>query len=65
MMIRRATSGRVDAVRARCRAGIQGSGTDFLTCAVAARYDFAIFTVDDNFHHFAKVLSIALHAISA
>jgi predicted nucleic acid-binding protein len=46
----------------RCRAkGIQGSNTDFLICAVAARNGFSIFTTDEDFAHFAKVLPIALH----
>jgi predicted nucleic acid-binding protein len=45
----------------RCRAkGIQGSNTDFLICAVAVRNEFAIFTKDEDFVHFAKVLSITL-----
>src|SRR5205085_11020167 len=45
-----------------CRArGIQGSNTDFLICAIAARNDFAIFTMDEDFTRFAKVLPIALH----
>jgi predicted nucleic acid-binding protein len=45
-----------------CRAkGIQGSNTDFLICAVAARNEFSIFTTDIDFMHFAKVLPIALH----
>src|SRR5262245_14280024 len=31
----------------RCRArGVQGSGTDFLVCAVAARRQYAVFTTD-------------------
>jgi predicted nucleic acid-binding protein len=46
----------------RCRAnGIQGSNTDFLICAIAARNEFAIFTTDGDFLHFAKVLPIALY----
>lgn len=46
----------------RCRAkGVQGSNTDFLICAVAARNEFSIFTSDDDFMHFAKVLPIALY----
>ena len=46
----------------RCRdKGIQGSNTDFLICAVAVRNQFAIFTPDEDFTHFAKVLPIALH----
>jgi predicted nucleic acid-binding protein len=47
----------------RCRArGIQGSNTDFLICAVAARRKFAILTTDEDFSHFARVLPIQLHA---
>jgi predicted nucleic acid-binding protein len=46
----------------RCRGkGIQGSNTDFLICAIAARNEFSIFTTDADFTHFAKVLPIALH----
>ena len=46
----------------RCREkGIQGSNTDFLICAIAARHGFSIFTTDEDFGHFAKVLPIALH----
>jgi predicted nucleic acid-binding protein len=46
----------------RCRAkGIQGSNTDFLMCAVAARREFAIFTTDKDFVLFAGVLPIVLH----
>lgn len=46
----------------RCRTrGIQGSNTDFLICAVAARYDYPIFTTDADFARFAKVLPIVLH----
>jgi predicted nucleic acid-binding protein len=46
----------------RCRAkGIHASNTDFLICAVAVRNEFAIFTADEDFRHFAKVLPITLH----
>jgi predicted nucleic acid-binding protein len=46
----------------RCREkGIQGSNTDFLICAVAARHEFSIFTTDSDFEHFAHVLPIKLH----
>lgn len=46
----------------RCRKnGIQGSGTDFLICAVAMKNDYSIFTTDEDFTHFAKVLPITLH----
>lgn len=47
----------------QCRAkGVQGSNTDFLICAVAARRRFGILTTDTNFLHFAKVLPIELHS---
>jgi predicted nucleic acid-binding protein len=47
----------------RCRArGVQGSNTDFLICAVAARRQFAILTTDTDFAHYAKVLPIHLHS---
>lgn len=46
----------------RCRAkGIHASNTDFLICAVAVRNDFSIFTSDQDFTRFAKVLPIVLH----
>ena len=46
----------------RCREkGVQGSNTDFLICAAAVRNGFSIFTTDDDFPFFAKVLPIALH----
>jgi hypothetical protein len=45
-----------------CRAkGIQGSNTDFLICAVAARKKFSIFTADADFAHFARVIPISLY----
>ncbi|MBN2575201.1 MAG: PIN domain-containing protein [Deltaproteobacteria bacterium] len=47
----------------KCRArGIQGSNTDYLICAAAARRGFGILTTDTGFAHFARVLPIALHA---
>jgi hypothetical protein len=46
-----------------CRAkGIQGSNTDFLLCAVAARRDMSIFTVDNDFVQFARYLPVILHS---
>ena len=46
----------------RCRAkGIQGSNTDFLLCAVAARLELAILTTDSDFKQFARVLPLKLH----
>jgi len=47
----------------RCRVkGVQGSNTDFLICAVAARRRFGILTTDTDFRHFAKLLPIELHS---
>ena len=46
----------------QCRAcGIQGSNTDFLICAVAARHRLAIYTTDRDFTGFAQHLPITLH----
>lgn len=46
----------------RCRSrGIQGSNTDFLICAVAARRKLAILTTDADFVRFASALPIQLH----
>jgi predicted nucleic acid-binding protein len=45
----------------RCRAkGVQGSNTDFLICAAAARRGYPILTTDADFAHFAKHLPIQL-----
>ena len=45
-----------------CRAkGIQGSNTDFLLCAVAERARLPIFTTDDDFLTFSRVLPVRLH----
>ena len=42
------------------REGIQGSNTDFLICATAANRGHAIFTTDDDFQRFRKVINITL-----
>ena len=48
----------------RCRArGIQGSNTDFLICAVAARLSISILTSDRDFEAFANLLPIKLYKI--
>lgn len=45
-----------------CRsAGIQGSFTDFLICAVSARNELAIFTDDKDFIGYKKMLPIRLY----
>jgi hypothetical protein len=46
-----------------CRArGISVTAVDILICAVAMRRNWAIFARDPDFGHYAKVLSISLHA---
>lgn len=46
----------------RCRAkGVQGSNTDFLICAAAARRQLPILTTDTDFSHYARHLPIRLH----
>ncbi|WP_298431965.1 PIN domain-containing protein [Geobacter sp.] len=46
-----------------CRGkGIQGSNTDFLICAVAARHKIPIFTTDGDFTLFQTHLPIMLHS---
>lgn len=46
----------------RCRAaGVQGSNTDFLICAVASRRNMSVFTTDRDFTTFAKILPVRLH----
>ncbi|HEY6872082.1 MAG TPA: PIN domain-containing protein [Geobacteraceae bacterium] len=46
-----------------CRGkGIQGSNTDFLICAVAARHKIPIFTTDGDFTLFRPHLPITLHS---
>jgi predicted nucleic acid-binding protein len=49
----------------RCRAkGIQGSNTDYLICAIAVRNDFPIFTTNDDFTRFARILPITIYDIA-
>ena len=46
-----------------CRGkGIQGSNTDFLICAIAARHKTPIFTTDGDFTMFQSHLPITLHS---
>ncbi|MDQ2643655.1 MAG: PIN domain-containing protein [Myxococcota bacterium] len=46
----------------RCRErGIQGSNTDFLICSVALRREFAVYTTDNDFLQYGKILEIKLH----
>jgi predicted nucleic acid-binding protein len=41
---------------------VQGSNTDFLLCAIAARQKFPIFTTDGDFTFFQAHLPIILHS---
>jgi predicted nucleic acid-binding protein len=43
-------------------AGIQGSHVDLLICAMAARLNLPIFTLDKDFERYAKHLPIRLYA---
>lgn len=50
----------------RCRSrGIQGSAVDFLICAVAARRDLPILTVDRDFPRYSSLLPIRLYPLPA
>lgn len=42
-------------------AGIQGSNTDFLICALSSRRSLPILTTDRDFESFARILPILLH----
>ncbi len=47
----------------RClAAGVMGSPTDLLLCAVADRRGAAVFTADDDFPRYAKVVPVRLHS---
>lgn len=49
-----------------CRSrGIQGSAVDFLICAVAARRDLPILTVDGDFPRYSTILPIRLYPLTA
>jgi predicted nucleic acid-binding protein len=49
-----------------CRAaGVQGSNTNFLLCAVAERRAFPILTTDADFRRYAELLPVRLHSITA
>lgn len=43
------------------RAGVQGSATDFLLCAVSARHSLPIFTIDNDFSAYQRHLAIRLY----
>ncbi len=43
--------------------GIQGSNTDFLICAVSTRCKIPIFTTDQDFTYFQRVIPVKLHIV--
>lgn len=46
----------------KCRAaGVQGSNTDFLLCAVGHLREMPIFTTDKDFHVYSRTLGTKLH----
>lgn len=46
-----------------CRGkGIQGSHTDFLICAVSKLEKYAIFTTDNDFLNYSKVIGLSLYS---
>jgi hypothetical protein len=48
----------------RCRArGIAGSAIDFLICSVAFRRQWQIFTTDEDFERYGRILGLKLYAI--
>lgn len=50
----------------QCRAaGVQGGNTDFLMCAVSIRRRTPIFTTDQDFTHYARILPLRLHEVRA
>ena len=49
-----------------CRTkGIQGSNTDFLICAIAINNNWQIFTSDQDFLHFQKIIPIQLYKFNS
>jgi predicted nucleic acid-binding protein len=48
----------------QCRSkGIQGSNTDFLISAIAVNNNWQIYTSDQDFSHFQKIIPIQLYKI--
>jgi len=48
----------------RCRArGIAGSAIDFLICAMASRRNWQIFTTDQDFERYGRVLGMKLYSV--
>ncbi len=50
----------------QCRSkGVQGSNTDFLICAIATNNNWQIFTSDQDFLHFQKIIPIQLYKFNS
>ena len=48
----------------QCRGqGVQGSNTDFLICAVAARRDTSVFSTDRDFEAYRRILQVRRHQV--
>jgi predicted nucleic acid-binding protein len=48
----------------RCRArGIAGSAIDFLICAIASRRNWQIFTTDQDFERYSRVLGLKMYVV--
>lgn len=48
----------------RCRArGIAGSAIDFLICAVASRRHWQIFTTDQDFQQYGRILALKFYVV--
>jgi predicted nucleic acid-binding protein len=48
----------------RCRArGIAGSAIDFLICAIASRRNWQIFTIDQDFERYGRVLGLKMYVV--
>ncbi len=43
------------------RKGIQGSNTDFLICAISSNHNWPIFTLDQDFYHIQKLITIKIY----
>ena len=48
----------------RCRArGMAGSAIDFLICAMASRRNWQIFTTDQDFERYGRVLGLKMYVV--
>ncbi len=47
------------------RRGVQGSPTDMLLCAIAARREMTIFSTDKDFERYRRHIQVRLHTLPA